>query len=291
MGCASAIVRHRMIRFNDIRNLIIDMDGVLWRGEQPMPRLPEFFDTLRELSVRFVLATNNASRTGNQYVQRLLRFGAAVTEDEVLTSPQATAAWLAAHAPGARIFTIGEPGLSSELTRAGLTVLQPDDAQQATHVVVGIDREMNYGKLVEACLAIRAGATFVGTNPDVTFPSERGIVPGNGATLAALEVSTGVKPIIVGKPQPEMMVQALARMGGNASNTAVLGDRLDTDILAGRNAGLPTILVLTGVSGRDEAEAGPIRPDFIFNDIGEVADALRASRSAKPASAPLEKSL
>lgn len=279
-----------MIRFSNIQNLIIDMDGVLWRGEQPLPRLPEFFDTLRELGVQFVLATNNASRTGNQYVQRLLRFGAAVNEDEVLTSPQATAAWLGANAPNARIFTIGEQGLSSELTRAGLKVLPPEDAQQATHVVVGIDREMNYGKLVEACLAIRAGATFVGTNPDVTFPSERGIVPGNGATLAALEVSTGVKPIIIGKPQPEMMVQALARMGGDASNTAVLGDRLDTDILAGRNAGLPTILVLTGVSGRDEAETGPIRPDFIFKDIGEVADALRASREALTATAPKENS-
>jgi 4-nitrophenyl phosphatase len=279
-----------MIRFSNIQNLIIDMDGVLWRGEQPLPRLPEFFDTLRELGVQFVLATNNASRTGNQYVQRLLRFGAAVNEDEVLTSPQATAAWLGANAPNARIFTIGEQGLSSELTRAGLKVLPPEHAQQATHVVVGIDREMNYGKLVEACLAIRAGATFVGTNPDVTFPSERGIVPGNGATLAALEVSTGVKPIIIGKPQPEMMVQALARMGGDASNTAVLGDRLDTDILAGRNAGLPTILVLTGVSGRDEAETGPIRPDFIFKDIGEVADALRASREALTATAPKENS-
>ncbi len=287
---ASAIVRHRMIGIKDIRNLIIDMDGVLWRGEQPLPRLPEFFDTLREMGVRFVLATNNASRTGSQYVQRLLRFGAAVAEDEVLTSPQATAAWLAANAPEARIFIIGERGLSSELTRAGLTVLQPEDAQQATHVVVGIDREMNYGKLVEACLAIRAGAAFIGTNPDVTFPSERGIVPGNGATLAALEVSTGVKPLIVGKPQPEMMVQALARMGGDATNTAVLGDRLDTDILAGQNAGLPTILVLTGVSGRDEAESGPIRPDFIFNDIGEVADALRASRDLRTAPAPKENS-
>lgn len=290
MARGSAIVRRRMIRFSNIQNLIIDMDGVLWRGEQPLPRLPEFFDTLRELGVQFVLATNNASRTGNQYVQRLLRFGAAVNEDEVLTSPQATAAWLGANAPNARIFTIGEQGLSSELTRAGLKVLPPEDAQQATHVVVGIDREMNYGKLVEACLAIRAGATFVGTNPDVTFPSERGIVPGNGATLAALEVSTGVKPIIIGKPQPEMMVQALARMGGDASNTAVLGDRLDTDILAGRNAGLPTILVLTGVSGRDEAETGPIRPDFIFKDIGEVADALRASREALTATAPKENS-
>ena len=290
MARPSAIVRNRMIRFNDIQNLIIDMDGVLWRGEQPLPRLPEFFDTLRELGVRFVLATNNASRTGSQYVQRLLRFGAAVNEDEVLTSPQATAAWLAANAPQARIFTIGEPGLTSELARAGLTVLPPEDAQQATHVVVGIDRGMNYGKLVEACLAIRAGAVFIGTNPDVTFPSERGIVPGNGATLAALEVSTGVKPIIVGKPQPEMMAQALNRMGGDASNTAVLGDRLDTDILAGQNAGLPTILVLTGVSGRAEAEAGPIRPDFILNDIGEVADALRAARAGKAGVTPQEKS-
>lgn len=269
-----------MLQLESIRNLIIDMDGVLWRGEQPIARLPEFFATLRERGIRFVLATNNASKTGQQYVQRLLRFGAVVTEDEILTSPQATAAWMVAHAPNARILTIGEQGLDAELTRAGLVVVGPNDAQHATHVIVGIDRELTYTKLVNACLAIRAGATFIGTNPDVTFPSERGIVPGNGAILAALEVSTGVTPTIIGKPQPEMMRQALHRMGGTPANTAVLGDRLDTDILAGRNAGLPAIMVLSGVSTRAEAERGPIRPDLIFDDIGAIADALLDGRAA-----------
>ncbi len=267
-----------MIRLTEIKNLIIDMDGVLWRGEQPLPRLPEFFATLRDLGIRFVLATNNASKTGGQYVQRLVRFGAVVAEDEILTSPQATAAWLLANAPNARVFTIGEQGLVAELTRAGLEVVSIANAQQATHVVVGIDRELSYEKLVEACLAIRAGAVFIGTNPDITFPGERGIVPGNGATLAALQVSTGVAPIIIGKPQPEMMRQALARLGGSPADTAVLGDRLDTDILAGKNAGLPTIMVLSGVSTRAEAEGGPIRPDLILENIGALADQLRLGR-------------
>lgn len=271
-----------MIRLTEIKNLIIDMDGVLWRGEQPLPRLPEFFATLRELGIRFVLATNNASKTGGQYVQRLIRFGAVVAEDEILTSPQAAAAWLLANAPNARIFTIGEQGLVAELTRAGLEVVSIANAQEATHVVVGIDRELSYEKLVEACLAIRAGAVFIGTNPDITFPGERGIVPGNGATLAALQVSTGVAPIIIGKPQPEMMRQALARLGGSPADTAVLGDRLDTDILAGQNAGLPTIMVLSGVSTRAEAEAGPIRPDLILENIGALADELRLGRDNQP---------
>lgn len=266
-----------MFPLSDLQYLIIDMDGVLWRGEQPLPRLPEFFDTLRDLGIRFVLATNNASKTGAQYVQRLLRFGAIVSEAEVLTSPQATAAYLRGAAPDAHIGIIGEQGLAAELRKAGLHVLEADDAQPPTHIVVGIDRALTYDKLARACLAIRAGATFIGTNPDVTFPGEQGIVPGNGAILAALEVSTGVKPLIIGKPQPEMMVQALSRMGADPAHTAVLGDRLDTDILAGQRAGLHSILVLSGVSTRREAETGPIRPDLIIEDIGALADAVRAA--------------
>ena len=262
-----------MIPIKDIRNLIIDMDGVLWLGDQPMPTLNSFFDTLRALKIKFVLATNNASKSGNEYVAKLRKFGVNVAVEEILTSPQATALYLAQHAPDARVFVIGEPGLGEELRAKNLRVVN-DEPQTATHVVVGIDRTLTYAKLVEACLLIRAGATFIGTNPDVTFPDARGVVPGNGAILAALRVSTDVEPTIIGKPQREMMIQSMARMGGTPADTAVIGDRLDTDILGGVNAGLTTLMVLSGISTRHEAETGDIHPDYIFEDIGEIAAML-----------------
>ncbi|GIV83906.1 MAG: acid sugar phosphatase [Candidatus Roseilinea sp.] len=254
------------------------MDGVLWRGSQALPGMPRFFETVRRLGIRLILATNNASKSGAEYLAKLRGLGVSVTLDEVLTAPQATAAYLARHAPEARVFVIGEPGLVAELRAKGLQVVN-EQPEQATHVVVGWDRALTYDKLAEACLLIRRGAVFIGTNPDVTYPSERGIVPGNGATLAALRVSTGVEPLIIGKPQPEMMRQAMARMGGSPENTAVVGDRLDTDILGGRNAGLTTILVLTGVTSLDEARDSAIRPDYIFQDIGAVADALQQANT------------
>ena len=258
------------------------MDGVLWRGDVPMPRLVEFFDGLRARGVGIVLATNNASKSGDDFVAKLARMGVHVALEEVLTSPQATAAWLAEHAPGARVYMIGENGLRTELEARGSIVVNDEKVSEtssgpafdATHVVVGIDRQLTYAKLVEACLLIRAGARFIGTNPDLTFPGDRGIVPGNGSILTALRVSTDIEPLIIGKPEPEMMVQALARMGGSAADTAVLGDRLDTDILGGQRAGLTTLLVLSGVTTQARLAHDPIQPDYVFEDIGAVLDAL-----------------
>ena len=259
--------------FSLLRFLIIDMDGVLWRGNTPMPHLPEFFATLRRRKIGFVLATNNASKSAAEYVARLDGFGVKVKPAEILNSPQATALYLAASAPNARVFCLGEPGLSAELREQKLHVLDGYD-ETATHVVVGIDRFLTYQKLCDAALLIRKGAIFIGTNPDATFPSERGIVPGNGATLAALEVATGVKPIIIGKPQTAMMTLSMARMKAAPANTAVLGDRLDTDILAGINAKLHTILVMSGVTDEAELAASPIQPDYVFADIAELAKRL-----------------
>ena len=263
-----------MIDLASIRNLIIDMDGVLWLGNQAMPGLPEFIDTLRSLGIRFVLATNNASKSGEEYVAKLAGFNTTIHPEEILTSPQATASYLAQHAPNARIYVIGEPGLVSELTRVGLTVVPPDRPAGATHVVVGWDRQLTYAKLVEACLLIRAGALFIGTNPDVTYPDARGIIPGNGATLAALRVATDVEPLIIGKPQPEMMIQAMQRLEATPENTAVLGDRLDTDILGGQRAGLTTLLVLSGVTSPEAALIDDIKADYMFLDIRDLAKTL-----------------
>ncbi len=250
------------------------MDGVLWLGNQAMPGLPEFIATLRRLGIRFILATNNASKSGDEYVAKLAGMNATVAYDEILTSPQATASYLAQRAPDARIFTIGEPGLTSELVSKGLTVVPQDHPDGATHVVVGWDRQLTYSKLAEACLLIRAGAVFIGTNPDVTYPEARGIVPGNGATLAALQVATDVQPIIIGKPQPEMMLQAMQRLGSTPADTAVLGDRLNTDILGGQNAGLTALLVMSGVTTPEILMSSPIQPDYVFDDIRAVAAGL-----------------
>lgn len=267
-----------MINLSAIRHLIIDMDGVLWHGDHPLPPMPRFFSTLRELGIRFVLATNNASRTVEDYQNKLAGFGVRVELDEIMTSPQATATYLKQHAPAARIYAIGEPGLVKELQRAGLTVVPPDQPAGATHVVVGWDRHLTYAKLAEACLLIRTGAVFIGTNPDVTYPDARGIVPGNGATLALLRAATDVDPIIIGKPQPDMILQSMERMGGSPTDTAVIGDRLDTDILGGQRAGLPTILVLSGVTDRQLANSSPIQADAVFENVGELVDALVAAR-------------
>ncbi|MCX7938716.1 MAG: HAD-IIA family hydrolase [Thermoflexales bacterium] len=261
-----------------IRHLIVDMDGVLWRGPQVMPGLQDFFAVVRAHSLRFVLATNNATKPARAYVDRLAELGVSIREDEVITSPQATAAFLAAQSPGARIFVIGERGLIEALESAGLRVVN-DTPETATHVVVGLDRGLSYTKLAEACLLIRRGAAFIGTNPDLTFPSERGLTPGNGAILAALQAATGVAPLVIGKPEPEMFRQALRRLGGTLSDTAVIGDRLDTDVLGGQRLGLTTILVLSGVTTEHEAQHSSIRPDYTFEHIGAVAEALRRALS------------
>ncbi len=265
-----------MIELASIRNLIVDMDGVLWLGDKALPGLVEFLDTLRRLGIRFVLATNNASRSGDEYITKLAGFGASVRAEEILTSSQATAAYLARNAPDAHVYVIGEPGLVSELKKKGLTVIAPGANDGATHVVVGWDRNLNYEKLVQACLLIRSGATFIGTNPDVTYPDARGIIPGNGAILAALRVATDVEPIIIGKPQPEMQMQAMQRMGGTADDTATLGDRLDTDILGGKRVGLTTLLVLSGVTSAEVAKASSIKADYTFADIIELGKALES---------------
>ena len=265
------------IEFSAIQNLIIDMDGVLWHGDKALPGLIDFFATLRARNIKFVMATNNAGKTGDEYVAKLAKHGVSVTHDEILTTPQASAHYLSIHKPDARIYVVGSPSLASELRATGLIVVSEAEAQTANCVVMGgIVGHLTYEKLAEACLLIRAGALFIGTNPDLTFPGERGVIPGNGALLEALRLATGVAPLIIGKPEPEMQVQAMQRMGGTPANTAVIGDRLDTDILGGQRAGLCTIMVLTGISNRAEAENGSIAPDYIVDDIRAITAKLIA---------------
>jgi 4-nitrophenyl phosphatase len=260
-------------KLRSIRHLIIDMDGVLYRGSTAIPGTGEFLEFLRQQDIGFVLATNNATRTPQQFVDKLAGMGVTVQPGEVLTSSLATAGYLAGIAPrDTRVFVVGMDGLRAALRDAGFALVEDD----AEFVVVGMDFAICYERLAEATLQIRAGATFIGTNPDRTFPSERGIVPGAGSLLAFLEAATGVAPLVIGKPGTAMIEQALERMGAQGTVTAMLGDRLETDILAGQRAGLRTLLVLSGVTDRTMLAGSEIQPDLLFDDVADLHKVWKA---------------
>jgi 4-nitrophenyl phosphatase len=250
-----------------IRHLIIDMDGVLWRGDTPLPGLVEFFAFLRQQGIDFILATNNASRSPEQYVAKLARFGVEISTGSVLTSAQATAAYLAGIAPpGTPVYPVGTEGVRQALEQHGFVLTE----EQAAYVVVGWDQQLTWDKLATAALLIHNGAGFIGTNPDPSFPLVQGPVPGNGAQLAALEVTTGVAPTVIGKPEPWMYQEAMRRMGASPGTTAMIGDRLSTDILGGIRAGVTTVLVLSGITAEADLAASSIKPDLVYANIEEL---------------------
>ena len=263
-----------------IKNLILDMDGVLWHGETALPGLISFFETLHRLNINFALATNNATKTAVMYTEKLARFGISVPPEKIVTSAEATASYLREEYPnGARLYTPGTEGLRTALTAQGFNLISAEEVRagaQAAAVVVGFNPHITYHLLAMGAHLINQGARFIGTNPDPSFPSEMGQMPGAGALLAFIEAGTGVKPITIGKPEPIMFQQAMKRLGSTPANTAMVGDRLTTDILGAKNAGLQAILVLSGVSKREDIDTQAIAPDYIFTDISELAAALAA---------------
>lgn len=274
-----------MESFTNIRAFIIDMDGVLWHGEQAQPGLQDFFQALHDNQIRFILATNNASLTPEQYVAKLARMGIkTIDRSNILTSATATALYLAERNPpeNTRIFIVGEDGLRQPLLDQGfmLTGLYEvnTDTQEnlGAHIVVcGKDQTLTWDKLATATLNIRAGAAFIGTNGDTTLPTEHGITHGNGAILAALQVATGVSPTIIGKPEPIIYQQALALLGVEPSKTVAIGDRLETDILGAVRTGIRSLLVLSGISTEEDVKKSNYQPTWVMPDIRAVTKALR----------------
>jgi 4-nitrophenyl phosphatase len=263
-------------QLTQVRGFIIDLDGVLYRGNTPVAGASEFVDALRQSGTPLVLLTNNSVRTAARYVDKLARMGICIDADGILTSGQATVLYLCQVAPqGATVFLIGEDGVRTELVSRGFLLRNAPDVD---YVVVGFDRAVNYQKLELATLAIRAGAKFVGTNPDKTFPSEAGLIPGNGAILAAIEAATDVAPLVVGKPSPAIFELALEKLGTKAHETVMIGDRLDTDIIGAHQVGLVTILVLSGVTSAEQLATASVAPDRVCDDIAAVHDAWRRAR-------------
>ncbi len=262
-----------MLDLRTISAVLFDMDGVIYRGEQPLPAVNELLGFLEQHGIVYACITNNAGRTPTQVADKLQRMGLAIPADHIVTSAMATNLYLRSIAPsGTRVHAIGMEGLLEQLYDDGY-FLPDQDAPE--FVVVGIDFELTYAKLRAACLAIRSGATFIGTNPDRTYPAEDGIVPGAGSILAALSAATDRESTIIGKPAPAMFQAALALLQAEAATTLMVGDRYDTDILGGANAGLQTAMVLTGVSDRAEAETGQQAPGAIYDDLSALLLAWR----------------
>lgn len=260
-----------------IRGVVLDMDGVLWHGDKPLPGLTELFGTLKQLELPFILATNNATKTVAQYVGKLAGFGVQVLPEQVLTSPGATAGYLKQRFPkGTKVYVLGEVGLHQTLVAAEFTVIGPDEvrAGQTAPVVVGglTTTSLSYDLLAVASLLVRRGAAFVATNYDLTYPSEVGELPGAGAVLSVITSATGVQPTVVGKPYPAMFEEAVRRLGTRAEETLMVGDRLETDIEGAGAAGLKTALILTGISGRKDI--GSTVPDYVLEDLSALVAAL-----------------
>lgn len=248
--------------------LILDMDGVLWRDDSPIGRLPDVFGRITAMGLKFTLATNNSSKSVDQYQQRLEGFGVQVDPWQIVTSSHAVADMLVARFPErGDIFVIGEDGITQALEDKGFTIVPTDESTSAIAVVVGIDRKINFQKLKEATLLIGRGVPFYGTNSDLTFPTPEGLIPGAGSFLALITAATGTDPIVAGKPAPYLLELAIKRLGTSREKTLVVGDRLETDIAGGQAVGCPTALVLSGVSTREMGEAWDPPVDLIAADL------------------------
>ena len=252
-----------------ISGLILDMDGVLWRGHEPFPGLAGLFQRLQDLQIHYAFATNNSSTHPDKVRERLKSIGIVAPPGSVITSSVVLAELLIRKFPkGGPVYIIGEAGLEEILNEKGFH----HSNQNAIAVIVGLDRSLTYQKLSDATLLIRAGVPFYGTNPDKTYPTPHGLTPGAGSILAAIQAATGFSPILAGKPHPEIIRVCLAHLQTNPCETLVVGDRLDTDILSGINAGCPTGLVMTGVTTRSELEISPIKPDLTAEDIHSLIE-------------------
>lgn len=251
--------------------LLVDLDGVVWVGREMVPGSVEALRELMERGVELVFVTNNSVKQPSAYAARLRDAGIEIADDRVLTGGAVTARLAAEQVgSGATAFVIGAPGFKETVEAAGLKLLDGEAAQSADAVVVSGHREFDYAELLTATRALQAGAALFGTSRDPTLPMPGGAWPGTGATLAAVETASGKRAVTGGKPEPHLFDQARALLP-NAGRVAIVGDRIASDIEGGRRAGLATILVLSGATSREEAEAADPRPDHVVADLAALA--------------------
>jgi NagD protein len=245
---------------------LLDMDGVLVHGRRPIPGAPEFVGRLLATQTPFLVITNNPMYTPRDLSHRLATEGMNIPEENLFTSALATAQFLASQRPNGTAFVIGETGLTHAMHHVGYTLTNKDPE----YVVLGESNSFSLGQITQAIRLVQAGARFIATNPDPTGPSETGIVPACGAMAALIERATGVRPYFVGKPNPLMMRRALLSLGTHSEDTIMVGDRMDTDVVTGMEAGMETVLVLTGVTRREDVERFPYQPTRILPSVAEI---------------------
>ncbi len=254
----------------EIRSWLMDMDGVLVHEEHIVPGAERFIGRLRELEIPFLVLTNNSIYTRRDLAARLRNGGLDVPEEAIWTSALATARFLEDQRPGGSAYVIGEAGLTTALHAAGYTMTERDP----DYVVLGETRTYSFERITRAIRLIAAGARFIATNPDPTGPSMEGPLPATGSVAALISRATGVAPYFIGKPNPLMMRSALNALDAHSETTAMVGDRMDTDIVAGLEAGMETILVLTGVTSAADAERRPYRASRVVESIADLVGEL-----------------
>jgi 4-nitrophenyl phosphatase len=254
------------IEGSNIKSLVLDMDGVLWRETDPIGDLSRIFARLKE-RYSFVLATNNGTKTIQQFLDKLASFKVELEPWQIITSAQAVAEYLLQKYPqGGPVYVFGESGLVEAMESKGFYHAEGS----VLAVVAGMNRDLTFEKLRRATLLIRKGVPFIGTNPDLTYPTPEGLIPGAGSLLTCLELASGVKPVIIGKPEPYMYTVAKKRLGTADDETLAVGDRLTTDILGAQRAGCKCALVLSGVTTLEEALAWRPLPDYIAANLAEL---------------------
>ena len=248
------------------KGFICDMDGVIYLGNQLLPGVAEFVNWLNENDKRFLFLTNSSERSPKELRQKLQRMGLDIGEEHFYTSALATAAFLKKQAPGCTAFVIGAPGLLNALYDVGVTMndVDPD------YVIVGETASYNYEVITKAVRLVLNGARLIATNSDLTGPTEFGIAPACRSLVAPIELATGKKAYFMGKPNPLMMRTGLHLLGVHSEEAAMVGDRMDTDVIAGMESGLATVLVLSGCTSRADINDYPYRPTYILNGVGEI---------------------
>ena len=248
------------------KGFICDMDGVIYLGNQLLPGVAEFVNWLNENDKRFLFLTNSSERSPKELRQKLQRMGLDIGEEHFYTSALATAAFLKKQAPGCTAFVIGAPGLLNALYDVGVTMndVDPD------YVIVGETASYNYEVITKAVRLVLNGARLIATNSDLTGPTEFGIAPACRSLVAPIELATGKKAYFMGKPNPLMMRTGLQLLGVHSEEAAMVGDRMDTDVIAGMESGLATVLVLSGCTSRADVDNYPYRPTYILNGVGEI---------------------
>ena len=248
-------------------NFICDMDGVIYHGNRLIPHVKEFIEWLEKNDKNFLFLTNGSGRSPRELAQKLERMGLNVSQEHFYTSAQATAAFLQSQCPGGSAYVIGDPGLTYALYEAGFSMndVNPD------YVVFGGSKSINYEQIEKASRLVMNGAKLIGTNSDLVDPSEDGIIPACRALIAPIELTTGKKPYYVGKPNPLMMRHALKTLNCHRADAILIGDRMDTDIIAGIETDIDTVLVLSGVTAMADLDKFAYRPKYILKDVGEIA--------------------